>query len=208
MKIDLLIITFLIVFASSTHAEEVSLNSKPHVETEEEAERYFDCRSIKANDLGDPNAPTFSNYPVALEDPVIHPKVDTRTTTIGRRYRTVLRNFIESGANYAGHYTVVVWGCGSSCSSFAVVNLKTGQVIVPTGINSVTGIHLDNTTEQFLPEGLHSYWGYRYRLDSSLLVLVGMLNEKESREGAYYFVMENDRLRQVYQTQVIKDCKR
>jgi hypothetical protein len=208
MKIPLLIVTLLILFASSIHAEEASQNSKSRAETEEEAERYFDCRSIKASDLKDPNAPTFSSYPIALEDPIIHPKVDTKTTTIGRRYRTVLRNGIESGANFAGHYAVVVWGCGSSCSSFAIVNLKTGKVIVPNDISSVIGMYLDNSTEQFLPEGLHGYWGYRYILDSSLLVLVGMLNEKETHEGAYYFVIENDGLKQVYQTEVIKDCKR
>jgi hypothetical protein len=208
MKRYLVVISLLILFASSIHAEEVTQQTKVRVETEEEAERYFDCRSIKASDLNDPNAPTFMNYPVSSEVPIMHPKVDTQTTTIGRRYRTVLRNGIESGANFAGHYAVVVWGCGSSCSSFAIVNLKTGKVIVPTDISSVIGMYLDNSTEQFLPEGQHGYWGYRYRLDSRLLVLIGMLNEKESHEGAYYFVIENDKLKQVYQTKIIKDCKR
>lgn len=178
-------------------------------QTEEEAERYFvECEAISASDLKDERAPKFENYSIPLEIPVEHPKVDTKTTTTGRTYRTVLKNGIAAGANFAGHYTVVVWGCGSSCSSFAVVDLKTGQVILPKGIHSVTGLHLDNTVEQFLPEGQHGYWGYRYKLDSRLLVLVGMFNEDEKREGAYYFVMDNNHLKQVHQTHIAKKCTR
>jgi hypothetical protein len=204
MKVAALAILFLIMLASAVFGAEVT-RSTP-VETKERAEQYFECRAIAANDLRDPNAPTFTDYSVAAEAPVKHPRVDTATTTIGREYRTVLRNGIESGANYAGHYAVVTWGCGTSCSSFAVVNLKTGQVIVPKGIYSVTGNFLSNTVKQFLSQGLQGSWGYRYRLDSRLLVLVGMLNEDENREGAHYFVLENNTLRQVHQTPVIKNC--
>jgi hypothetical protein len=206
MKALFFAILFFIMFASAIYGKE-TLKSNNSPQTEEEAERYFvECEAISASDLKDEKAPTFVNYSMPSEAPVERPKVDTKTTMIGRTYRTVLKKSIASGANFAGHYNVGVWGCGSSCSTFAVVNLKTGQIIVPNGIRSVSGLHLDNTVEQFLPEGQHGYWGYRYKLDSRLLVLVGMLNEDEKREGAYYFVMDNNRLKQVHQTHVAKKC--
>jgi hypothetical protein len=207
MKVFTFFVLLLIMFVPTIYGED-TLRSVKSIETDNEAARYFECRAIKATDLKDDKAPTFQDYRVALEAPVEHPRVDTKTTPIGRRYRTVLRKGIASGANYAGHFTVVIWGCGTSCSSFAVVNLKTGQVIVPTGISTVTWDHLENTVERFLPDGLHGYWGYRYRPDSRLLVLVGMLNEDDNREGAWYFVLENNRLRQVHQTRVVKNCDR
>lgn len=197
----------LIVFPSMLCAKETQKGVRP-LPREQEAQRYFACREIKAMDLKDEKAPNFQDYHIGPEAPARHPRVDTKTTSIGRRYRTVLRNGIASGANYAGHYAVVVWGCGSSCSSFAVVNLKTGQVVVPTDIRSVSGVYLGNTVEQFLPEGQQGPWGFRYRLDSRLLVLVGTLNEDENREGAYYFVIEGNRLNQIHETRVVKDCNR
>jgi hypothetical protein len=198
----------LVTISSALWAEEALKRDKPMKTTKEETQRYFECRTIKATDLEDERAPTFQDYHVAWEPPVSHPRVDTKTTVIGRRYRTVLRNGIASGANYAGHYTVVVWGCGSSCTSFAVVNLKTGQVIIPNEIRSISGTHLGSMVDQFLAEGMQDSWGYRYRLDSRLLVLVGAVNEYENREGAYYYIIEKDRLKQVHETRVVKDCNR
>ena len=32
------------------------------------------------------------------------------------------------GANFAGHYSVVAWGCGTECETFMIVDLKTGKV--------------------------------------------------------------------------------
>ena len=60
--------------------------------------------------------------------------------------------------------------------------------------------------DQFLPEGRSDYWGYRYRSDSRLLVLIGGINEDEGRQGAHYFVLENDRLKEVHHTLVVKEC--
>jgi len=45
-----------------------------------------------------------------------------------RRFRTMLRNGAKDGPNFAGHFTVVQWGCGTNCLSGAIVDAKTGQV--------------------------------------------------------------------------------
>jgi hypothetical protein len=203
-----LAILLLIMFAQLSYAQETPKPAN-RIRTQKELAEYRACRSIKDTDLKDDKAPTFENYRVAVEALVRHPRVDTKTAVIGRRYRTVLRNGIKSGANFAGHYAVVNWGCGTSCSSFAVVNLKTGKVITPGGISAVSGDHLDSSVdEKFLPDGLQLGWGYRFRLDSRLLVLVGALNEDEAWEGAYYFLLEKDQLKPIHRTRVEKKCDR
>ena len=198
----------LVTVAQPSYPQETPETAKATI-AEKELAKYRECKSIRDSDLKDDKAPTFKDYRVAFEAPVRHPRVDTKTSVIGRRYRTVLRNGVKSGANYAGHYAVVEWGCGTSCSSFAVVNLKTGKVITPSGISAVSNVHLDNSVdEKFMPDGLQSALGYRFRLDSRLLVLVGALNEDEAWEGAYYLVLEKDRLRPIHRTLVEKRCDR
>jgi hypothetical protein len=104
--------------------------------------------------------------------------------------------------NFAGFYSVVAWGCGSSCVSFAIVNRKTGRVIFPDRISNVSGVDLN--ADDFLPNANTGYWGLRFRLNSRLLVLVGAINEDEKRQGAFYYVMENDHPKPVFSVLVRK----
>ena len=64
-----------------------------------------------------------------------------------RMYRTRIRNGVSTGAdvwigsyknpikgkgpNFAGHYFVIRWGCGSQCVMMAVVDAATGIVYKP-----------------------------------------------------------------------------
>jgi hypothetical protein len=200
-----MLLVFVIIPPSHAQEPQESVTQK---RAEKELEEYWECRSIKDTDLKDQRAPTFEDYHATAEALVRHPKVDTKTTVTGRRYRTVLRDGVQAGANFAGHYAVIGWGCGSSCSTFAVVNLKTGRVITPVGVSAVSGVHLDFLDEKFMPDGFQGYWGYRFRLDSRLLVLVGAVNEKEAWEGAYYLVLQNDELKPIHRTRVEKKCVR
>jgi hypothetical protein len=120
------------------------------------------------------------------------------------RYRTVFRLEVEKGPNFAGHYRVVEWGCGSSCEMVAVVNLRSGRVITPEAFDRVSGVFF--YADDFLPQKDSDGWGFRYKLDSRLLVAVGDLDEDESREGAFYFVLDREKLRSVYSTDVKKNC--
>lgn len=88
---------------------------------------------------------------------------------------------------------------------FAVVNLKTGQVITPKRASTVFGIHL--AADDFLPNAETGAWGFRYTTRSNLLVLVGMLDEDESRDGAFYFVLQNEKLIPIHATIVKKNCE-
>ena len=82
-----------------------------------------------------PRSYPFAQYPAEhlYEGKAVPPKLITPTQ---REFRTVLRRGAEKGPNFAGHYTVIEWGCGSNCVSFAVVDSLNGR-IYDTGMPTV-----------------------------------------------------------------------
>jgi hypothetical protein len=46
----------------------------------------------------------------------------------GAMYGTRLRQGAAEGPNFAGHYTMVTWGCGTGCQVAAVVDARTGRL--------------------------------------------------------------------------------
>src|SRR5262249_22084781 len=76
--------------------------------------------------------------------------VDFRGNSAAYRFRTVIRNGAYAGPNFADHFTVVSWGCGSGCQSHAIVDARTGYVFM---LPMITG------------------YGVSYRRDSRLLVM-------------------------------------
>lgn len=93
-------------------------------------------------------APPFESYPVSVAFRGKPAPVDLASAKLARRYRTVLRDGARSGPNFADHFTVVSWGCGTLCQAHAIVDARTGRVYMPI----VTG------------------YGLEFRRDSRLLV--------------------------------------
>jgi len=153
---------------------------------------------VGADDLADPSAPRFEQYPAAIVPPFSPAKLDLRSSPIANMYRTVIRQQMKQGPNFAGHYRVAIWGCGSSCAQFAVVDLQSGRVITAKGVNNVSDVHFG--ANDFLPGTDSEEWGFRLKKDSRLLVLVGTLNEDESKEGAFYYVLKDGRLQPIHKT--------
>jgi hypothetical protein len=91
-----------------------------------------------------------------------------------RQYRTMIRNAAKKGPNFAGHYAVAEWGCGTRCVEIAVVDVESGNVY-------------DGPFETMCLGGLMEgeETGIFYRRDGSLLILKGCLNEKDC--GSYYY---------------------
>jgi hypothetical protein len=85
------------------------------------------------------------------------------------------------------------------------VNLVSGRVITPQEFWSVSYVHFDD--KHSVPKSQSDDSAFGFRKDSRMLVVVGDLDEDEAREEAFYFVMENERLRLVHSTIVNKDCE-
>jgi hypothetical protein len=88
---------------------------------------------------------------------------------------------------------------------FAVVNLKTGRVITPEEFSAVGGVNL--YADEFLPNTESDGWGFRHKSDSKLLVVAGaLLSANDSKEGAFYFVLNDEKLHLMHATLVRKAC--
>jgi hypothetical protein len=179
-----------------------------HLPQHDDSPSAFDkCRMVTTEDVIDKGAPTFATYRVTSPETVENPNLNLNSNPTARMYRTVLRSEIAKGPNFAGHYRVAVWGCGSSCSMFAVVNLITGRVITPEGFSHTSGVHFGVDNQKAFPESQRDYWLLGFTKDSRLLVVLGDLDEDESREGAFYFVLDHERLRLIHSTPVKKNCE-
>lgn len=60
----------------------------------------------------------------------------------------------ENGINFAGHYTVVSWGCGCQCQLMAIINRVDGKIYFP----EIPENHLDG------------YYGAHYCKDSRMII--------------------------------------
>jgi len=90
---------------------------------------FFVAWALAQTQPGDQNNPllTFQDYKVAhIYDG--KPATPVLKTPEDREYRTRIRRGAAQGANFAGHYAVVILGCGTQCSSFLIVDVQNGRV--------------------------------------------------------------------------------
>ncbi len=82
--------------------------------------------SVRAqgSDLG---FPSFSEYPVSA---IFKGKpVAPRLVQPGDRlFRSRILEGAAAGPNFAGHFSIAEWGCGTACVSIAIVDAETGRV--------------------------------------------------------------------------------
>ena len=109
--------------------------------------------------------------------------VDLSSHPEARHYRTELRRQAADGADFAGHYKIAIWGCGSSCAEFAIVDSQSGHVYFPPELLYATWTGYEGTNG-----------GFEYRLDSRLFVLHGSPEEKP-QIGTFYYVWQTNTLR-------------
>ena len=83
------------------------------------------------------------------------------------------------------------------------MNLRTGRVITVGGVYNVSGV--DFAADDFLPGTDSEDGSFRFKKDSRLLVLVGALNEDESKQGAFYYVLKGEKLELVHKTIAVRN---
>jgi hypothetical protein len=99
-----------------------------------------------------------------------------------RRYRTILRRASSEAPNFAGHYRVVTWGCGTCCSEFAILDLRSGEAWFAPFFNGCG----------YPPGREDPDAALLYRADSRLFVAFGANNERSW--GIYYYRWHGGRL--------------
>src|SRR5438067_887624 len=73
----------------------------------------------------------FSDYPIARTFRGKASHINFRSCSVARMYRTKLNDAVSLGPNFAGHYGINSWGCGTECIQIRIVDLKNGDVYMP-----------------------------------------------------------------------------
>lgn len=55
--------------------------------------------------------------------------VDFDTNPDAKLFRSTIASQVAEGANFAGHYAVATWGCGTECQGYAITDVLTGKII-------------------------------------------------------------------------------
>lgn len=97
-------------------------------------------------------------------------------STTQRRFSSQILREATLPANFAGQYRIAEWGCGSSCVSFVVIDLKSGSVF--DGPFSTLGYGAPYRYEGGSDE-------LEYRQNSRLLIARGCPEDKNC--GTYYY---------------------
>lgn len=131
----------------------------------------------------------FEQYPAivvatsAIAKPIL-------TTKLAKQYKTVITLAMSEPANFAGHYRVVTWGCGTDCRGFAILNKLSGVAYTLPGVKYVAGI-MGNAEERLDFKG-----------DSRLFVISGLVNDET--EGKFYYLWERERLKLLVKMPLVK----
>ena len=147
--------------------------------------------------IGASAPPAFGEYPATepLHGPMVMPHI---VDAEERRFRTELRRAVTKGydvvdgsteherrgPNFAGHYLLVQWGCGSNCMQAALIDANSGHVL---RLPQVPGSDADGFS---IPTGSVDFRTLQFRTGSRLLVLPNIADGH-----SYYYVLEQERWR-------------
>lgn len=108
----------------------------------------------------------------------------------------MLCNGASKGPDFAGHYTVVVWGCGADSFSLAVVDARNGKVYFPP----FRCITLAGGYDALLIEG-KEVDNPAYRKDSALLIFAGVEDTPSANprnRSVQFWLFQDNRFRLVH----------
>ena len=118
-----------------------------------------DESAIRAVDIPK-DAPRASDYPA---NPYTGKQAapDVQSDSRSRTYRTVLRGWATEKPNFAGHYILATWGCGTGCTQVAIIDAITGKVFHPAGIrtNQISDVDPDALEEESNPNPRRADFG-------------------------------------------------
>jgi hypothetical protein len=146
--------------------------------------------------------PTFAGYRAKVEK-VRNVKVNVASGQ-ARMFRTNLRAAAKGGVNFAGHYILTGWGCGTNCAQMAVIDARTGRAYFPRELEGVGIGYCDlpaGDVATDAPAENDMLSGAFFKPNSRLLVFQGFkggdLNKTHSKCGNNYWEWTGSSLRQV-----------
>jgi hypothetical protein len=136
--------------------------------------------------------PTFAAYSAKVEK-IKTINVNLASNKDARRFRTNLRNAAKEGVNFAGHFILTGWGCGTNCEQMAIIELA------GVGVGFCDGP--EGAVAKDAPAENEYLAATYFKKDSRLLVFQGFkggdLNKPKSGCGNYYWEWTGNSLKQV-----------
>lgn len=99
-----------------------------------------------------------------------------------RMFRTRLTEAAKEPPDFAGHYRVAGWGCGSACGTAAIIDLETGKIYPPPGKSGK-----ETGWERWMVGGGITDGSYfETRLDSRLAIVRQQGRDPATQDVKYY----------------------
>jgi hypothetical protein len=135
------------------------------------------------------SVPKFSDYPTRVTKARAS-SIDFKRDPSARTFRTRLSAALRDGVNFAGHYIVTGWGCGTGCSNAAIIEARTGRVIWPDQFANIDASYGAGYSEKQID----------FRPNSRLLIIHGRPGSFDENAGPkpagdYYYEWRAEGLR-------------
>lgn len=62
-------------------------------------------------------------------------KVNFESFPEAKLYHTRITETLAKGVNFAGHYSLAYWGCGTDCFGYSIVDVNNGNIITYSPVN-------------------------------------------------------------------------
>ena len=114
------------------------------------------------------------------------------------RMRAGLRAARENpdNINFAGHYMLVSYGCGTSCVAFNVVDVKTGKIYDGMMVTGYPDAVPNN------PDGVWVNQDFDYQAESTLFLVQGAVDELGT--GSFAFEFKDNQFKLLQHSPVVK----
>lgn len=136
LLLPLTVATLLAACQQQTDEEKTLASTHPKLE------KRLERDSLRAPDTLENNPEIYQRYRLRMDayqsDEAFRVKeaykgrlapLDQESHTDAGKFRTALQNGLKQGINFAGHYTVVTVGCGTTCQEHYVVDRTDGKVL-------------------------------------------------------------------------------
>lgn len=137
--------------------------------------------------------PKFEDYPVNEIFKGKPTKPILKKNSQEWHFKTNINNGASQGVNFAGHFTIVEWGCGTICQEYAIVDLQNGKVYMPQGKTGRTSYGLIYKTNSNLlitdPIDSATAKGYELKIPAWLT--------------SYYYVWDGSKMNLIDSTKTI-----
>jgi hypothetical protein len=128
-----------------------------------------------------PAGEMFRGKPARVHWPTDYPRYDF--------FKLSIKDLIAGGVNFAGHYAVREWSCGTNCRWLVILDMKTGKFLRSSPYGSLS------LYDEQMPKHEHDW--LQLRPDSRLLIASGCFDVEGSKKpvecGTKFFKLEKGR---------------